>query len=56
MMYYSNEARRSAIANIRKKIDVVMSMRNGDMSYLDAREIVSYLNMLIRQIEKEITD
>lgn len=56
MMYLTNEARKSAIANIRKKIDVVMSMKSGEMSYIDAREIVSYLNMLIDQIEKERTD
>ena len=56
MMYLTNEARRSAIANIRKKIDIVMSMQSSEMSYIDAREIVSYLNQLIDQIEKERTD
>lgn len=56
MMYLTNQARRSAIENIRKKIDVVMSMKSGEMSYIDAREIISYLNQLIDQIEKERTD
>jgi len=56
MLFYTEKARLSAIADIRKKISVVMSMKNGEMSYTDARGIVDYLLMMIDQIEAEQRD
>lgn len=53
MLYYTQEARNSAINNIKKKISIVMSMPNGVLSYTDAREIVDYLVMLENVIQGE---
>lgn len=53
MLYYTQEARNSAINNIKKKISVVMSMPSGVLNYTDAREIVDYLIMLENVIQGE---
>lgn len=41
---------------LRVCVIIYMSMKSGEMSYIDAREIITYLNQLIDQIEKERTD
>lgn len=56
MMYFSSEARQSAIANIRKRIDDVMATPCDHLGYIEGREIVQYLNMLIKELEREERD
>ena len=56
MMYLTNKSRLSAIADIRKKINIVMSIKSAEISYIDARSITNYLNMLIDEIRKEMTE
>ena len=53
MMYYSKEARESAIADIRSIISKLGEVKNGELDYLTYRGTVKYLNDLIEQIEKE---
>ena len=53
MMYYSKEARESAIKDIRSIINKLGEVKNGELDYLTYRGTVKYLNDLIDQIEKE---
>lgn len=53
--YQTNRARESAINEITRQIDVLMSMKNSDLSYGDCRAIVQNLIDLRDAIKKEIT-
>lgn len=53
MMYYSKEARESAIKDIRSIIKTLGEVKSGELDYLTYRGTVKYLNDLIEQIEKE---
>ena len=53
MMYYSHEARESAIKDIRSIIKTLGEVKSGELDYLTYRGTIKYLNDLIEQIEKE---
>ena len=53
MLYYSYEARKSAIEEIKHCIEQVSKVSGKELSYLDASATIKYLNMLINEIEKE---
>lgn len=53
MMYYSTNARQSAIKHIKQCAEKVGTINGNELSYLDARAISDYLYMLINEIEKE---
>lgn len=50
MIYYSKEARESHIRRIKHLQSKLM---DNDLGYLESREIVQYLSLLVEQIEKE---
>lgn len=52
-MYYTDEARISAINAIRDCISKIGEIPGNHLSYLDARKTSSFLNMLIDEIKKE---
>lgn len=53
MMYYSDEARASAINEIKDCISKINEIPGDHLSYLDATKTTRFLSMLIDQIEKE---
>ena len=53
MMYYSNEARMSAIDSIRDCIEKIGRVKGSELSYQDARKTSAFLSMLIDEIMKE---
>lgn len=53
MMYYSDEARMSAIENIRDCIEKIGQIKGSELSYQDARKTSAFLSMLIDEIMKE---
>lgn len=54
--YLTDYARRMAIENIWKQIDSIMSLKQGEMDYIMAREIVANLNDLADAIYSEVED
>lgn len=52
--YLTNEARERAIKEITRQIDVLMSMKTGELSYCDCRAIVRNLCNLREAIQREI--
>ena len=56
MMYYTNKARESHIAEITRLIDMLGQM-GGELSYIDYRRLVSYLadhrDLIKAEIESE---
>lgn len=54
--YLTDYARRMAIENILKQIDSIMSLKQGEMDYIMAREIVANLNDLADAIYNEVED
>lgn len=53
MLYYSSEARKSAVNRIQELIKVVGEIPGTYLSYNDAMSINYYLSMLINEVEKE---
>lgn len=53
MLYYSSEARKSAVNRIKELIQVVGEIPGIFLSYNDAMSINYYLSMLINEVEKE---
>lgn len=53
MMYYSDEARLSAIENIRDCIKKISTIKGSELSYTDACKTNRFLSMLIDEIVKE---
>lgn len=53
MMYYSDEARISAIYAIRDCIEKILEIPGSYLSYYDARRTTEFLNILIDEIERE---
>jgi hypothetical protein len=53
MLYYSDEARKSAISSIKECILKIGTIPGQHLSYSDARKTTTFLNMLIDEIEKE---
>lgn len=53
MIYYSSEARKSHLKNIRKLIVKLGSIPGNVMDSLDVTRIMTYLNDFSRLIEKE---
>ena len=53
MMYYSDEARMSAIESIRDCIEKIGRIKGSELSYQDARKTSTFLSMLIDEIMKE---
>lgn len=53
MMYYSNEARMSAINAIQDCIEKIASVKGSELSYQDASKTNRFLSMLIDEIKKE---
>ena len=52
-MYYSDEARMSAIESIRDCIEKIGRIKGSELSYQDARKTSAFLSMLIDEIMKE---
>lgn len=52
--YQTNKARESAIKEITRQIDVLMSMKTSELDYGDCRAIVKNLCDLREAIEKEM--
>ena len=52
--YQTNKARESAIEEITRQIDVLMSMKTSELDYGDCRAIVKNLCDLREAIEKEM--
>lgn len=53
MMYYSDEARISAIYAIGDCIEKISTVPGNYLSYNDARRTTAFLNILIDEIKKE---
>lgn len=53
MIYYSNEARNTAITRIKELIPKIASIPGDVLSYSDASDTISYLGNLLNEIEKE---
>lgn len=53
MLFYSDEARTSAIKKIEDIIDKLGNIKCSELSYIDYLSIVRYLNMLKEEIIKE---
>ena len=53
MMYYTDEARMSAIYSIQDCIAKINSVPGDQLSYQDAGKTTRFLNMLIDEIKKE---
>ena len=56
MMYYREEARTSAISEIKDCMSKISEIPGDHLSYLDATKTTRYLSFLIDQIEKESRD
>lgn len=52
--YLTNEARESAINDIGKQIDAILSTTNAELDYVTARRIVDNLSMLRDAIKREM--
>ena len=52
--YLTNEARKSAINDIGKQIDAILSTTSAELDYVTARKIVDNLSMLRDAINREI--
>ena len=52
--YLTNKARESAIEEIARQIDVLMSMKTSELNYSDCRAIVKNLFDLREAIQREI--
>jgi hypothetical protein len=52
--YLTNEARESAIKEITRQIDVLLSMKTSELGYCDCRAIVKNLCDLREAIQREI--
>lgn len=53
MMYYSDEARMSAIESIRDCIEKIGRISGLELSYQDSSKTSAFLSMLIGEIMKE---
>ena len=53
MMYYSDEARESAINAIMNCMAKISSVKGSELSYQDASQTNRFLSMLIDEIKKE---
>lgn len=53
-LYFTNQARESAIKEIERQIEVLGHIRSGDLSYLDYRAIIKNLNRLKDCIKAEM--
>lgn len=53
MMYYSDEARMSAINAIQDCMEKIASVKGSELSYQDASKTNRFLSMLIDEIKKE---
>lgn len=53
MMYYSNEARVSAIRNINSLIDTINHIPGNVLSFSESSDIAKYLNQYKNEIIKE---
>lgn len=53
MMYYSDEARMSAIESISDCIKKISTIKGSELSYTDASTANRFLSMLIDEIMKE---
>jgi hypothetical protein len=53
-MYFTDKARESAIEEIGRQIDVLGSIKSGDLSYCDYRAIVKNLSQLRDAIKAEM--
>lgn len=56
MLYYSNEARKSAIDNISELIVKIGTIPGNHLDYTSARKLTTYLSDLQNIISKEITN
>ena len=54
MMYYSTEARRSALKAISESIKKVSEIPGDVLSYSDASQIIHYLMVLEDEVQKEL--
>ena len=52
--YLTNEARKSAINDIGKQIDAILSTTSAEFDYVTARRIVDNLSMLRDAIKREM--
>ena len=53
MMYYTKEARESAMSNINELMSKIATVSGDQLSYTDAAAAIRYLGMLKDEIEKE---
>ena len=53
MLYYSDEARISAIESIRDCMKKISTIKGSELSYTDASKTNRFLSMLIDEIMKE---
>lgn len=53
MLYYTTEARRSAIDSIRELQQKIGKIGGDQLSYLDAGAAIGYLDLLLHEIVKE---
>ena len=53
MLYYTTEARRSAINSIRDLQNKIGKIGGDQLSYLDASAAIGYLDLLLHEIIKE---
>ena len=53
MMYYSDEARMSAIESIRDCIEKIGRIKGSELSYQDSSKTSAFLSVLIGEIMKE---
>lgn len=52
--YLTNEARKSAINDIGKQIDAILSTTSAELDYVTARRIVDNLSILRDAIKREM--
>lgn len=53
MLFYTEEARKSAINSILDCMNKIGNVKGSELSYTDAHTATKYLSMLIDEIEKE---
>lgn len=53
MMYYTTEARKSAVKRIDDLMSKIASVSGDQLSYTDSTDAIRYLGMLKDEIEKE---
>lgn len=53
MLYYTHEARKSAIKSIKNCIEKVASIKGSELSFDDAAQTTRFLSMLVDAIENE---